>query len=48
MDIDGMQDVYGDLNDFEKRVKGNRNAYQMRPDQDSSDDEPVVDKSNPV
>jgi len=48
MDIDGIQDVYGDLNDFERRVAGNRNAYKVNPKDDSSDEEVKVDRTNPI
>ena len=28
IDVDGMQDVYGDLNDFESRLKNNQTNYK--------------------
>jgi hypothetical protein len=46
IDIDGMADVYGDLNDFEKRLKKGPNA--MNYDENSSDDEKVIDRKNPL
>ena len=38
----------GDLNDFERRVQGNRNAYKINPKEDSSDEEVKVDRANPI
>ena len=38
----------GDLNDFERRVAGDRNAYKVNPKDDSSDEEVKVDRTNPV
>ncbi len=46
IDIDGMADVYGDLNDFEKRLKKGPNA--MNYEENSSDDEKVIDRKNPL
>lgn len=46
LDINEMADVYGDLNDFEKRLKKGPNA--MNYDENSSDDEKVIDRKNPL
>lgn len=46
IDINEMADVYGDLNDFEKRLKKGPNA--MNYDENSSDDEKVIDRKNPL
>ena len=40
--------IDGDLNDFERRVAGNRNAYKINPKDDSSDEEVKVDRTDPV
>jgi hypothetical protein len=45
-EIDNMADVYGDLNDFEARLKGNQNKY--RQNDDSSEEEAPIDRANPV
>ena len=46
IDINEMADVYGDLNEFEKRLKKGPNA--MNYDENSSDDEKVIDRKNPL
>ena len=44
LDIDEMKDVYGDLNDFDQRLKNTGGGLQKDPydnDSDSDDDKPV-------
>ena len=42
-DLDNMADVYGDLNDFDARLKGT-----VPKDDDSSEEETPIDRQNPV
>jgi len=39
IDLDGMADVYGDLNDFDKRMKNTNGAIGRQQDDDSSEEE---------
>ena len=47
-DLDNMADVYGDLNDFEQRMKGSQSKYRNTGDDDSSEEEKPIDRANPV
>lgn len=43
-----MADVYTDLNDFDKRMKGSQSKYRGAGQDDSSEDEAPIDRCNPV
>ena len=39
LDIDQMKDVYGDLNDFDKRLKASKQVDPYAQNSDSSDED---------